>query len=179
MAQRFDNALGRMSIAMGIWRGGHASVPGRPAANEVAALRERLTRVSAELTLAKEAEVRELLRRLQGQTIPGDLLGTIGSVAVSSFTAIERYLSTDGQVELDALARGDESWAIEVRRQVSPASQADLKRFAAKAADVPIARRWFIARGGFRSQAVAYARTAGIYLTDHEAYRQLRELAGR
>jgi hypothetical protein len=123
--------------------------------------------------------VRELLRRLQGQTIPGDLLGTTGSVAVPHFTAIERYLSADGQVELDALARGDESWAVEVRWQVGPASQADLERFAAKAADVPIARRWFIARGGFRPQAIACAQAAGIYLTDHEAYRRLREQAGR
>jgi hypothetical protein len=42
-----------------------------------------------------------------------------------------------------------------------------------------VRRRWFIARDGFRPQATAYAQAAGIYLTDHEAYRRLRELAGR
>ncbi len=82
----------------------------------------------------------------------------------------------DGRVELDALARGAEVWAVEIRWQVGAASQADLERFAAKEVDTPIARRWFISRGGFRPQAVAYARTADIYLTDGEGYLQLREL---
>ncbi len=150
---------------------------GPPTRSEAAALRERLARVSAELALAKEAEVRELLRHLQGRTVPGELLGMSEPVAFPSFEAIEPYLSADGQVELDALARGAETWAVEIRWQVGAASQADLERFAAKDADIPITQRWFISRGGFRPQAVVYAQRTGMYLTDGEGYRRLRELA--
>lgn len=153
--------------------------PERPARGDVAALRERLTRVSAELALAKEAEVRDLLQRLQGRTVPGELLGTTEPVTVPTFASIEPYVSADGQVELDALARGVEVWAVEVRWQVGAASRADVERFAAKEADVPIARYWFISRGGFRPQAVAYAQAAGVYLTDREGYLRLCELAGQ
>lgn len=110
--------------------------------------------------------------------MPGELLGAVEPVTLPPFEAIEPYLSPDGRVELDALARGSETWAVEIRWQAGAASQADLERFAAKDADIPIAQRWFISRGGFRPQAVAYAQTAGIYLTDGEGYLRLRELAG-
>lgn len=153
--------------------------PERPAQSDTAALRERLMRVSAELALAKEAEVRDLLRRLQGRTVPGELLGTPEPVTIPHFATIEPYLSTDGQVELDALAQGDQVWAVEVRWQVGAASRADLERFVAKRAGVPIIRYWFISRGGFRPQAVDYAHTVGVYLTDHEGYLRLWELAGQ
>jgi hypothetical protein len=140
----------------------------------VAQLRERLARVSAELAVAKEAEVREMLRRLPGRRVPGDLLGASDDVSVPSFDEVEAYLSLDGQVQIDALGHGREAWAVEVRWQLGAASQADVATFAGKVADVPIVRRWFISRGGFRPQAVEFARAHGIFLSDLQAYSRLR-----
>lgn len=140
----------------------------------VAQLRERLMRVSAELAVAKEAEVRELLRSLQERRVPGEFLGAPEDVLVPTFDAVEAYLSPDGQVQIDALGRGRKSWAVEVRWQLGAASQADLAVFAGKEADVAIRRRWVISRGGFRPQAVEFAHAQGILLSGLQAYSRLR-----
>ncbi len=107
------------------------------------------------------------------------------------FKSVEGYVGPDGQTELDVLAegnaeaegdgrgdetRGGEVRAVEVRWQVGAASEQALREFVAKQADRPIHRRWFISRGGFRPNAVAFARANGVYLTDGAGYRRLRGL---
>ncbi len=59
--------------------------------------------------------VRELLQRFAGQEVDGNLLGLAGQVRLPAFHRIAPYRSSDGQVEVDALAEGDERWAVEVK----------------------------------------------------------------
>ncbi|MBI4491831.1 MAG: hypothetical protein HY690_03450, partial [Chloroflexi bacterium] len=140
-------------------------------------LRDRLQRISNELGIAMEADVRETIRLLAGQEVAGELLGVAHPLRLPAFASVEPYLSPDGQTQLDALARGDERWAVEVRWQAGAASEQDVRVFLEKQAEVPIHRRWFISRGAFRPNAVAFARAQGVYLSDGAAYRRLRALA--
>lgn len=140
-------------------------------------LRDRLQRVSSELGTAMEAEVRETIRLLAGRELSGELFGVEGAVRLPDFTSVGGYISPDGQTELDVLAQGEETWAAEVRWQVGAASEQALREFVAKRADRAIHRHWFISRGGFRPNAVAFARANAVYLTDGAAYRRLRGLA--
>ena len=81
----------------------------------VADLAERFERASTQLGRAKESEVRELLRKLAGRTVPGAYLGQTDAIPVPAFARIEPYRSPDGQTEIDALAENGERWAVEVK----------------------------------------------------------------
>jgi len=95
------------------------SIDGFPRQEElkalVADLAERFARASTQLGRAKESEVRELLRKLAGRTVPGAYLGQTDPIPVPAFTRIEPYRSPDGQTEIDALAENGERWAVEVK----------------------------------------------------------------
>ena len=66
-------------------------------------LSERFQRTSSQLGVAKESEVRELLRQLSGKVVDGKLMGQKDTVVIPRFAQVSSYLSTDGQIEFDAL----------------------------------------------------------------------------
>ncbi|HDN78972.1 MAG TPA: hypothetical protein ENG33_00735, partial [Chloroflexi bacterium] len=78
-------------------------------------LETKYRRLSSELGLAKESEVRELLRRFNGQVVDGALLGVEGSIKLPYFRQVAPYRSPDGKVEIDALAENGERWAVEIK----------------------------------------------------------------
>jgi hypothetical protein len=93
----------------------------------VSDLEERFQRAAGELGRAKEAEVRELMRRFQGQVVPAALFGMtgdqVGNPTLPVVRSVDSYLSSDGQIELDALAdlapAADQPaggrWAVSIR----------------------------------------------------------------
>jgi hypothetical protein len=144
----------------------------------ISLLQERFQRASSELGAAKEFEVRELLRHFAGQTIPGELFGLQDPITLPTFVSVEAWRSADGQVELDAVARNDETWLVELKWRRRAASVRDVHRFMDKAATVPHQRLWFISRDGFSTAACRLTQEQEILTSDERALQRLERLLG-
>lgn len=142
-------------------------------------LEEKFRSLSAELGVAKESQVRELLRRFAGQEVNGDLLGLPDTVRLPTFRNVAAYRSVDGQIELDAQAEADrgERWAVEIKWRGKMAGKKELQKLA-KAAQVLSAQPWFISRAGFTPEAVEYAREEGIMHSGRDDIEALARIVG-
>ena len=145
----------------------------------VAEISQRYQRVSSELGLARESQVRELMRSFAGQVVPGSLLGLPGEISLPAMQLVAGY--EQGGIEIDVLAEGDESWAVEIKWQNEPATRKDLETFWAKCGRLPKGRPqrlWFIARTGFRDSALRYARENGMAFSSQQDLQRLAERLG-
>ncbi len=145
----------------------------------VAEVSQRYQRVSSELGLARESQVRELMRSFAGQVVSGRLFGLPGEIVLPVFHSVKVYEQAD--LEMDALAENGEPWAVEIKWQNEPATRKDLEAFVVKAGRLPTAqapRLWFIARAGFRDSAIRYAREKGIALSSQRDLQTLAESLG-
>jgi hypothetical protein len=147
--------------------------------SHMAHLTERFQRVSTQLGRAKESEVRELLRKLAGQTVDGACFGQTGELHVPSFNRVEPYRSPDGQVELDALAEAPDGtrWAVEVKWRLRRAGVKELAQLRERATGLQ-ARAWCVSQGGFTPEAIAFAGEHGILLSTAEDLAALTRLSG-
>lgn len=143
----------------------------------VAELMEKYERVTSELGLAKESQVRELLQRFAGQEVDGHLLGLSGTVRLPVFHRVAPYRSRDGQMEVDALAGDGERWAVEIKWRAKLAGLKEVRRLA-RAAQALSARPWFISRAGFTPEAEAYARQEGMMISGREEIKALAQIVG-
>ena len=145
---------------------------------------ERFQRVSSELGLARESQVRELIAAFASQKVSGELFGQAGPLQLPTFQQVAPYQSPDSQVELDAVASGDALWVVEIKWKNQPASRADLDRFLKKIrrveADLPGSpdALWFIAKAGFKDSALRLARRKGILLSNQLDLQALAERLG-
>jgi len=137
-------------------------------------LDERYQRTATELGAAKESQVRELLRRFAGQEVDGALLGLSGRIHLPTFRHAAPYHSDDGQVEVDALAEGDERWAVEIKWRGRLTGVKEMQKLLA-AAEALSARPWFISRAGFTPEAEAFARQEGVMITGQAEIERLVE----
>ena len=139
---------------------------------------ERLYQQTAtQLGLAKESQVRELLRTFAGQTVDGNLFGLSGKLALPTFTRVEPYVAADNAYELDALTEGDERWAVEIKWRNRRADYSDVSSFHAQALDLN-ARPWFIAKTGLTLAAEEYAREKGVLISTERELQALAERLG-
>lgn len=149
----------------------------------VADLEERFQRAAGELGRAKEAEIRELMRRFAGQVVPGALLGQEGDLALPVVRSVDGYRSPDGQVELDALAElapdaarpQGGRWVVSLKWRSKRAGRKELEQLAGQAANLG-ALGWVIARDGFTPDALNYAGQANIMTSSGEDLAQLARL---
>jgi hypothetical protein len=91
------------------------------------------------------------------------------------------HQTSDGQVELDAVAVGDATWVVEIKWRNQPARRADLEQFVAKVQATfpqPPDALWFIARAGFREAALRFARQKDILLSSGQDLQALAERLG-
>lgn len=138
----------------------------------VSDLESRLSRLSTELGVAKESQVREVLRRLAGQQVDGALLGASGLVEVPAFAHVAPYRSPDGQIEIDALAEGEaepgrgsgKRWVVEVKWRAKAAGEREVAGLLKKA-QLLDAQPWFISRSGFTPGACAFAAEHGMLIS--------------
>ncbi|PKO20517.1 MAG: hypothetical protein CVU38_19715 [Chloroflexi bacterium HGW-Chloroflexi-1] len=145
----------------------------------VAEISQRYQRVSSELGLARESQVRELMRCFAGQVVSGSLLGLPGEISLPTFRSVTAY-DWHG-IEIDVLAENGESWAVEIKWQNEPATRKDLEAFWAKVGQLPQERPWrlwFIARAGFRDSAIRFAREKGMAFNSQQDLQTLAELLG-
>ncbi len=127
-------------------------------------LDEKYQRTATVLGGAKESEVRELLRKLSGQTVEGALFGQDAAVEVPDFARVEPYRSPDGQVEVDALAENDECWVVEVKWRRKRVGKGELEQLQERA-EMFEAQAWCVSRAGFTPAAVDFADEHGILLS--------------
>jgi hypothetical protein len=149
----------------------------------VAGLAERFARASTQPGRAKESEVRELLRKLAGRTVPGAYLGRTDPILVPAFTRIEPYRSPDGRTEIDALAeksegspRDGERWAVEVKWRQKRVGRGELEQLLADATGLS-ARPWCVSQAGFTPDALTFATDNGILVSNAEDLAALAKLA--
>jgi len=142
----------------------------------VAELAERFARASTQLGRAKESEVRELLRKLAGRTVPGAYLGQTDSLSVPAFTHIEPYRSPDGQTEIDALAENGERWAVEVKWRQKRVGRSELEQLLAAATGLQ-ARAWCVSQAGFTPDALTFAAENDVLISNVEDLAALAKLA--
>ncbi len=141
-------------------------------------LDERYQQVATELGMAKESQVRELLHDFAGQEVDGTLLGLSGRMRLPAFRQVAPYRSDDGQMEVDALAEGEERWAVEIKWRGRRAGVKELQKLAA-AAETFAARPWFISRAGFTPEAEAFARRHDMMISSQTEVEQLAEIVRR
>ena len=141
----------------------------------VADLAERFARASTQLGRAKESEVRELLRKLAGRTVPGAYLGQTDPIPVPAFTRIEPYRSPDGQTEIDALAENGERWAVEVKWRQKRIGRSELEQLLTAAASLQ-ARPWCVSQAGFTPDALTFAAENDVLISNVEDLAALAKL---
>lgn len=148
----------------------------------VADLAERFARASTQLGRAKESEVRELLRKLAGRTVPGAYLGQADPIPVPAFTRVEPYRSPDGQTEIDALAEKSEAsladgerWAVEVKWRQKRVGRSELEQLLTAAASLQ-ARPWCVSQAGFTPDALTFAAANSILISNAEDLAALAKL---
>jgi uncharacterized protein len=138
----------------------------------VAELMEKYARATTELGTAKESQVRELLHHFSGQEVEGDWLGLSGKVKLPTFDRVAPYRSPDGQVEVDALAEGDERWVVEIKWRGKLVGRKELEKLLA-VARILTARPWAISRAGFTPEARALVHQEGIMISGQAEIEQL------
>jgi len=145
----------------------------------VAELMERYQRAATELGIAKESQVRELLHHFAGQEVEGDLLGLpVGKVRLPVFRQVAPYRSDDGQVEVDALAEGEERWAVEIKWRGRLVGLKEVQKLLA-AARILSAQPWFISRAGFTPEAEGFARRERIMISGRAEIERLADIIHR
>jgi hypothetical protein len=110
--------------------------------------------------------------------VEGVLLGVAGKVRLPAFHRATPYRSDDGQVEVDALAEGDERWAVEIKWRGKLVGVKELQRLMAAAQSL-VARPWAISRVGFTPEAVALAHQEGIMISGQAEIEQLAKAVRR
>lgn len=145
---------------------------------ELLAHLDRLYQQAAtQLGVAKESQVRELLRAFAGQRVDGALFGLSGELTLPTFTRVEPYVAPDNAWELDALAENDERWAVEVKWRNRRATYTDVRDFHAKALHLN-AQPWLITKTGLTRSAAEYARQQGILVSTESELERLAERLG-
>jgi len=135
-------------------------------------LEEKFQSLSSELGRAKESEVRELIANFNGQEIDGDILSVDGKVKLPKFETVQSYHSADGQIELDALAKDNEIWAIEIKWRRKLAGVKELEKLHKVATEMEC-RPWFISKSGFTQDAIEYGRSKGVMMSDGRNIEQI------
>jgi hypothetical protein len=103
------------------------------------------------------------------------LLGVTGKVRLPTFHEVAPFRSDDGQVEVDALAEGDERWAVEIKWRGKLMGVKELERLLV-AANSLAARPWAVSKGGFTPEAQTYARREGIMFSSQAEIEQLARI---
>ncbi|MBI2863705.1 MAG: restriction endonuclease [Chloroflexi bacterium] len=145
----------------------------------VAEISQRYQLVSAELGVARESQIREVLRYFAGQEVSEKLFGRQGTRRLPTFHSVESC--EENGVELDAVADNDERWVVEVKWRNEPATRKDLEALVDKARNLAGRRPtvlWFIARAGFRESALRFARQRDLAASSQQDVQALAEIVG-
>jgi hypothetical protein len=146
----------------------------------LADLEARHARLSTELGLARESQLRETLRAFAGKEVDGAWFGKSGRWRLPGFTRVGSYRSADGKVELDALleASSGERWAVELKWRNKAVGEKELLELTRKARTLK-ARPWCVSRSGFTPAARAWAHEHDVLISTRSDLEKLEKAIGR
>ena len=102
---------------------------------------QRDQRISSQLGLARESQVRELIAAFDGQEVPGTLFGGHDhTVRLPTWKLVAPHQTPDGQLELDVVATGDVVWVAEIKWKNQPARRAERKSKPPTCPNLPLKR---------------------------------------
>lgn len=122
---------------------------------------------ATELGKSREETIRALMRAFRGQKVAGSFFGRQEMVTLPSFAEVVNYCSPDGRTEIDALGRGAERWAVEVKWKSKAVGMKELASFAQRAEDLAD-HLWYVSRAGFTTEGRRHAAERGLLITDQQ-----------
>ncbi len=141
----------------------------------VARLDRQFQHTSEELGEAKESLVRELMRRFRGQIVPGSIFHSKGKIVLPSFITVDNEISSDGQMEIDAVGEGEVSWVVEVKWRNKRIGVNELTKLLENSR-ARSATGWYISKAGFSSNAIQFASENNLLLSNEEQLSALRKI---
>lgn len=129
--------------------------------NLIVELHEKYLRISTELGLAKESQVRELISNIQGKILPGKLFGQIGKVKIPKFNNIKNL--SGRKKEIDIWCENKEKWAVEIKWKNQIIDTETIKSFINK---IEADKYWFISKSGFLKEAREFALSNKVLISD-------------
>jgi DNA-binding MarR family transcriptional regulator/Holliday junction resolvase-like predicted endonuclease len=139
--------------------------------NLIKELEEKFSRVSAKLGIAKEAEIRELLGKMQGKVFNSELFGLAGEkIRIPKFSSFGRYQDT--VKEIDILASNKQTWAVEIKWRNEVLDKNALQNFKKK---IKADRYWFISKSGFSEPALKYAKRIKMLISEQGDVQRIKK----
>ena len=149
----------------------------------VSELDEKYQRATTELGIAKQSEIQDLIEEFNGQQVNGILFGIEGTVTLPIFENVGNYSSKDGQIEIDLVCRGHETWLVEVKWKNRAAGIREVRDFHRKINNEgiqaqinkdEILRSWFISKSGFTRPALEFCSEKGIFVSSNKELKGIR-----
>jgi hypothetical protein len=143
-------------------------------------------------TFAKR--VHNALRQFRGQDIPGRLFGAAARIVLPEIAEVRdvelpdpdgRLSGKPGSVEIDAVATGSATWAVECKYRAGGVTAAQVERFVRacrfyeEQTGRTIYTRWYVSQTGFRSEAREKCLAEGILTSTTGDLKQLERLLAR
>ena len=131
-------------------------------------LDRKYQRVSEELGRMKEESIMNIMKQFSGQEIDGTVFGLAERITLPGFTKLERYISKDGETEVDILAAHKTNrWAVEVKWKGKATGMKEIEGFFKKA--TPLANVcWYISKAGFTREAKQFALENRIFISSEK-----------
>jgi hypothetical protein len=157
-------------------------------------LEEKYLKTSTELGIAKESEIRELISGFTGQVLPGHLFGMDGTILLPHINEVVNFIDIDGNgdvfeknfvVEIDALAKGNENWIVEVKWKNEPCRPSDIdlllkkKQFIEHFLNLNVDTLWLISKNGFTEKTIDMAQKNNVLLTDGDELHSLKKVLSK
>jgi hypothetical protein len=155
------------------------------------AVHKRMGSVARMLGEAAELYTRQALLSFGGQHVDAAAIFHLdtGDLRLPKFDHVEHRggrIFKGETIELDLLAKGEESWLVEVKFRRKPVRLAEVEKFLDKVSkltgwQIPAEqgkRLWFFSRSGFDRQASARLRELGILHSDLAGFERLCETVG-
>lgn len=143
-------------------------------------LDESFQRTSSELGHAIEGKIYQVMNSFDNQLVKQNIFFEMPlgeEIVLPKFKKIFPYQSPDNLIEIDLLAEGDETWAVEIKWKNKSTILTELQQFYTKAKDLSD-YHWFISRSGFSSAAINFARENNMILSDRASIEAIAERLG-
>ena len=153
-------------------------------------LEEKYLKSSTELGTAKESEVREIISGFNGQVLGAHMFGIDGTIMLPHVGEVINFIDIDSNgnvfdqnfvVEVDAFAKGNENWLVEVKWKNEPCRPSDIdllirkKQFIEYTQKLNIDILWVISKNGFTEKAIDFAEKNKVLVTDGDDLRSIKK----
>ena len=153
-------------------------------------LEEKYLKSSTELGTAKESEVREIISGFNGQVLGAHMFGIDGTIMLPHVGEVINFIDIDSDgnvfdqnfvVEVDAFAKGNENWLVEVKWKNEPCRPSDIdllirkKQFIEYTQKLNIDILWAISKNGFTEKAIDFAEKNKVLVTDGDDLRSIKK----